>query len=38
MFLYVTAMDELDGDDRRLSHGGVHAERDIVQVNMVLGT
>lgn len=26
-----TAMEQLDGDEKRLSHNGVYAERDIVQ-------
>lgn len=26
-----SAMEQLDGDDKRLSHNGVYAERDIVQ-------
>ena len=31
------AMDELDGDDVRLSSRGRYAERDIVQVNIQSG-
>ena len=33
-FLFFKAMEELDGDDVRLSFNGKKAERDIVQVRM----
>ena len=30
--MYILAMDELDGDEKRVSYNGMYAERDIVQV------
>ena len=35
--MVITAMDQLDGDDRRVTSQGRAAVRDIVQVSLSLG-